>query len=50
MKTKLTDKSKGDLMKEGRCFLCKKEGYIARLCPDRKLIAAALKELEDELD
>lgn len=42
------DKPKEDLKKEGRCFVCKKEGHIAKSCPERQQMNAALKKLDEE--
>ena len=33
---RLSDKEKAKLLKEGRCFCCKKMGHLSRNCPDKK--------------
>ena len=32
----LSDEEKAKLLKEGRCFRCKKVGHMSRNCPDKK--------------
>ena len=34
--SRLSDKEKAKLLKEGRCFRCKKIGHLSRNCPDKK--------------
>lgn len=46
---KPADRVRSDQPKETRaCFICHKEGHLARDCSDRKDIARLLKELEDQ--
>ena len=33
---RLSDEEKAKLLKEGRCFRCKKMGHLSRNCPDKK--------------
>ena len=33
---RLSDEEKAKLLKEGRCFCCKKMGHLSRNCPDKK--------------
>ncbi|KAG5954095.1 hypothetical protein E4U56_008107, partial [Claviceps arundinis] len=42
------DRARPDERETRTCFLCKKEGHIARDCPDRRDIARICKELDDE--
>jgi hypothetical protein len=36
IKTRLSKEERDKLAKEGRCFNCKKQGHMARQCPDKK--------------
>ena len=33
---RLSEEEKAKLLKEGRCFRCKKMGHLSRNCPDKK--------------
>ena len=33
---------------DGKCFLCQKEGHMARHCPQKKAIAAVLADLDSD--
>jgi len=39
---RISEQQKAELKADGRCFLCQKEGHIARHCPQKKVIAALL--------
>jgi len=38
----ISEQKKAELKGDGKCFLCQKEGHIARYCPQKKVIAALL--------
>ncbi|KAG5930014.1 hypothetical protein E4U60_007205, partial [Claviceps pazoutovae] len=42
------DRARSEKSETRTCFLCKKEGHIARDCPDRRDIVRVCKELDDE--
>jgi DNA-directed RNA polymerase specialized sigma24 family protein len=54
IKASLTDDEKTQLMKEGKCFRCKKKGHMSRACPTHpnkpltQRTRAALEEEEAE--
>ncbi|KAJ5465253.1 uncharacterized protein N7458_000939 [Penicillium daleae] len=39
--TRLDDKEKAALLKEGRCFVCREQGHISRNCPTKNQTTAA---------
>jgi len=48
-KAKLDPAAQEALKKENRCFICKEEGHIAKKCPRKKVIAAALADPNKKL-
>jgi hypothetical protein len=44
----VSERKKAELKADGKCFLCQKEGHIARYCPQKKAIAAVLADLDKE--
>jgi hypothetical protein len=43
-----SERKKVELKVDGKCFLCQKEGHMARHCPQKRAIAAVLADLDKE--
>jgi hypothetical protein len=44
----ISERKKVELKVDGKCFLCQKEGHMARHCPQKRAIAAVLADLDKE--
>jgi hypothetical protein len=43
-----SERKKVELKVDGKCFLCQKEGHMARHCPQQRAITVVLADLDKE--